>query len=264
MIADDELFDWIGEIAERTCEVAEQVGPDVEIQGCPGWTVNDLLEHVGPLYPGWYRYNLTMPMSEADVVASRMSAPPFPDGFADRLDYIRNGSRLFLEAARNADLDASVWMWDQEVPARTWVTRTATEMGVHCWDLEKLIDDVRRVSGLRGAVSVEEHHSAMLQMLIWAQTAMPGRFHHPPIPLRPIGIAVTDADAAWVLTADSAATITFIPAQELPETAVEGSGHDLMLYQYGRVPLSDLDVRGDPDLLTAWNWWGRDIYSPSE
>ena len=123
MITDDELIDWIGEIAERTAELSERIGPDVEIVGCPGWTVNDLVEHVGPLYPGWYRYNLTMKMEDADVVASRRSAPPLPEDFGARITYLRDGARAFVEAARAADLDLGVWMWAEEVPARFWVTR---------------------------------------------------------------------------------------------------------------------------------------------
>lgn len=263
MIDDHDLLAWIAEIADRTCEIADRVGPDVEIEGCPGWTVNDLLEHVGPLYPGWYQYNLTMGMDDADFVASRQSAPPLPEEFADRLDYIAAGASSFLEVARSVDLDAGVWMWDREVPARSWVTRTATEMGVHCWDLERTVDEVRRVSGPRGAASVEEHHSSMLRMLMWAQEVFPGRFHHPPIPGRSIGIAVADADASWVLAGD-VDQITFDRSDSLPETTVCGSGHDLMLYQYGRVPMQELQTEGDADLLNAWNWWGRDVYAPVE
>jgi hypothetical protein len=261
VISDDELLAWIGEIAARTAEVAERVGPGAEIEGCPDWTADDLIAHVAPLYPGWYSYNLTMGMADADLVASRSSAPPLPDDFGARLDYLRRGADAFLAKASAADLDVGVWMWDKEVPARTWVTRTATEMGVHCWDLERSIDEVRRVSGPRGAVSVEEHHQAMLRMLVWSQRVMPGRFHHPPIPDEPIGIEVTDGDAAWVLAADGT-TVSFASSRDLPPTSVHGSGHDLMLYQYGRVPLAALEVRGDSDLLTAWNWWARDIYEP--
>lgn len=262
IIDDGELLTWIEEIGERIAELAERIGPDAEIVGCPGWRVDDLVGHVGPLWEGWYGPNLTLAHAEGAAGLPRIDPPtPVPEAFDQRIAYLRNASSAYVDTARTADLGLAIWAWDREVPARYWVERIATELAVHQWDLERIVGEVRRVTGARGALAVEEHNAGMLNMLIWAHDRFGGRFHHPPIPDEPIGIDVLDADVSWVLSADGIDT-SLTRSSELPPTVVRGEGHDLMLHFYGRVPLAALDSTGDRTLLRQWNWWARDVYSP--
>lgn len=262
-IDDAELIEWVVSSVERICDAAEQAGPDADVESCEGWAVADLVDHVGRLCPGWYTYNLTMSMGDADPRASFTSAPRFPAAFDDRLDYTRRGAATFAEAAGRADLDAEVWAFGKPAVARFWVLRAATEMAVHAWDVEAVLGETIEIPATRAATSVDEHHRAMYRMLRVVAAAEAGASHAhvevPELPAEPIGVRASDVAVAWRIQSEDDDVVVTVGA-DLPETVVEGSAHELVLYQYGRIAPSSLRRSGDSELLDRWNLWGHDVY----
>lgn len=257
-VDDEELIDWIVSSVGRLCGAAEQAGPEPAVEGCEGWTVGDLVDHVGRLCPGWYTYNLTMSMPDADPRRSLTSAPPFPAEFGDKLEYTRQGVATFAQAARAADLDAEVWAFGVPGPARFWVLRAATETAVHAWDAETVVGRATEIPVNRAVASVDEHHRAMYRMLRVVAAAGTGAIV-PELPADPIGIRACDA-GVFLRISNVGGDVDVTVNAELPDTVIEGTAHQLALYQYGRMQPAELKRSGDLGLLDRWNLWGHDVY----
>jgi uncharacterized protein (TIGR03083 family) len=256
VVADSDVLVWIAESVERTADVAGRVGPDVEITGCPGWTMADLVAHVAPTLHGWYAYNLTRSVDEHDSAAAFASAPPTPTGHDDRIHYLREGGAAFLARASEVDLDAPTWGFGSAAPARLWLLRAATEMAVHCWDAELAANDVQRVTPDRAATAVEETMRYMYPALVHLGAVAPERFRTHVVPMDPIGVRIADAGTSIRLANDDGEIVVTLTTA-LPATVVTGAGHDVMLYQWGRIPIDQVNVSGDRELVEAWNFCSR-------
>lgn len=249
---DHELVGWIDETARTLHEVAAETGPGAEIPSCPGWVMDDLVAHVAPPLSGWYTYLIQCPPESCDTREAWMSAEPLPDGFEDRLTYLEHAATTFVDLVSSLDLDTPSWALYTAAPARFWALRTATETAVHLWDAQGALGEAPRLTPDRAAASIEETISGMWPGLVrWKRNAevFP---EFPGYPDRSMGLRATDSGRSWRID-PGVEEPTALETSDLPVTVLAGAGHDLVMYQWGRTPISAFSVEGDVELIEQWN-----------
>ncbi len=280
---DQDLLDWTTANYEAIAAAAES-GPDTAIPSCPGWTMSDLLSHASDTINGWFAYNVAREPDDVRFGSGWRSAPPEPEGWAERVAHLREGTRRFADIVHTTDLDRAVWTFClPHGRARFWLNRAATESAIHRWDAEGAIGaPTQQMPAELAARSVDETIRGIWR---WAYLETAGGGDHPllgaikiPAPPAPLGIHAMDSGARWLLQADPTdRTYSVISDGAMPETVVSGDGHELVLFLWGRngtLPPSGetgpnslpvhpgatvrnapgLTVTGAPDVVDAWNF----------
>ncbi|MBS4100322.1 maleylpyruvate isomerase family mycothiol-dependent enzyme [Tsukamurella paurometabola] len=219
---------------------------DLDVPTCPGWTVRDLVVHLG----GVHRWAATF-LAEGPDSTTRFAPieDDAPSGAAvtgwyrDRLD------GLLRELRRHAP-DEPARAFIGRVTAAFWMRRQALETAVHRWDAENAWNAAAPVESVLAGDGIEE----------WAQV-FAGRFlsRGPGLPDELVGRTVhlhgTDRDdAEWTLALDRQA-VTVERGHAKGDAALRGATSDVYLALWRRVPVTRLETFGDgtvvPRLLDA-------------
>ena len=106
-----------------------QANLEVAVPTCPGWTVAELITHVGTTW-GW----------AAAIVrtGARDDLPSSPDepGGAELLGWAAEQSLQLSDALKGADPDSNCWTFGLPRSRLFWFRRQALETAVHAWDVQ--------------------------------------------------------------------------------------------------------------------------------
>ncbi|GAA3864230.1 maleylpyruvate isomerase family mycothiol-dependent enzyme [Saccharothrix violaceirubra] len=235
------------EIVVQTDLLREAVaGADmgIAVPSCPGWTVRDLVRHVGAGHR-WVdeivRARRAGPLDDADV---RDVGGPLPE---DVDAWLAEGARQLSDALAEAGVDGPVW---SVAPGgmRFWARRFAHETVVHRADAVLALGQEFVLATDVAVDGVDEWMDLM---------ALPWHLEHDPTkrellgPGRTLHFHATDTDAEWLadLTGE---VISVHHAHEKAAVEVRGAVTDLLLHLYHRRGTEDVDVLGDRDLLDFW------------
>ncbi|MFJ8825453.1 maleylpyruvate isomerase family mycothiol-dependent enzyme [Streptomyces sp. NPDC102467] len=237
--------------------VAAAPGLDAQVPTCPGWTLLDLVKHLG----GGDRYWAAIvgagpadaPSAEATVARAALEAPREREVL---LPWLAASTQLLLSALREAGPDAGCWAWwsAQQTPrASGGVARhRVQESAVHTYDAQLAAGAPQPLPAEVALDGVEE--------FLFTCVATPSAWPH-----KPTAFDFHTAEGrSWRLTVDGdgAASIR-IPAataatgedSDAAGASIHGTASELVLYLYGRIPDESLHVDGDAgllDLLRAW------------
>jgi uncharacterized protein (TIGR03083 family) len=235
-----EAADYLDAIARESAALAAAAARarlDAAVPTCPEWTVADLVAHVGNVQQ-WAR--LTVETRATERISWR-TLPPVP--VADELlDWFREQGRALVAVLGATDPDAPAWSWTDDHRARFWYRRQAHEVAVHRVDAEAAAGEVAPIDAALAVDGVDEW--------LWM------------VPFRPAGeiggagetvhLHCTDTALAvageWLVTLDGG-EMRVERLHAKGDVAGRGTASDLDLYLWGRVPVSTLEVFGDPALL---------------
>jgi uncharacterized protein (TIGR03083 family) len=252
-----EFSDLLRLIDERTSAfravVAAAPSLDVPVPSCPGWTLLDLVQHLGKGRRRW----------AAIVAAGPAEAPPAgthpkeaPDGPAERealLAWLAEGSELLLSALRAAGPDRGCWTWwdRSESPQTSGAVarHQVQEVAVHTYDAQLALGTAQPLPDEVALDGVDEFLS----------TCCAGSYPWP-YDACTVDYQVTGGPT-WRLSlaADIVRTSRF-PA-EAPDPAgasIRDTASELVLFLYGRHPLDAMKVEGDPHLFELLIEWDPD------
>lgn len=236
--------DWLAAL-ERDGGAVAATPPErlaLDVPSCPGWTVRDLVVHLG----GVHRWAATF-LAEGPDSTNRF-APIEDDApagaavtawYRDRLDGL-------LAELRRHDADQPARAFTGRVTAGFWMRRQAHETAVHRWDAENSWNAARPVESVLAGDGIEE----------WAEV-FAGRFlsRGPGLPDGLVGRTVhlhgTDRDdAEWTLTL-ARESIAVERGHAKGDVALRGATSDLYLALWRRVPRADLAIFGDATVAAA-------------
>lgn len=236
-------------------DAADAAGPDEPVPGCPGWTVGDLLRHLG------YVHRWAGGMVEAaspDVVPMRDLAGTAPKDPAELRPWFVDGAAALLATLRATDPETVMWAWGSGGRAGFWARRMLHENTVHRCDADVAAGREPAVDAGIAADGIEE----LLALLPVAPMIAPKTAN-----LRGKGevlaLAAPDAGARWLVrlqpdgftwTREDAAADPGGPDVSDAQAAVRGNVSDLFLFLWGRRKLGDprLEFSGDDALLVHW------------
>jgi uncharacterized protein (TIGR03083 family) len=215
-------------------DAAERAGLDAPVPSCPGWTVADLVAHVGEVQQ-WARIMVEQRATER---ISRRTLPSAPAG-PEVVGWFREQAPALVAVLASTDLSAPVWSWTGEPTAHFWFRRQANEVAVHRWDAELAAGSATPIDAPIAADGVDEG-LAMLPVR-GGSDALVGNGET-------IHLHCTDIDGEWVVTlSDEGPRTERVHAKS--DVAARGTASDLDLFVCGRVDAAPFEVFGDAQLL---------------
>ncbi|NUW34257.1 maleylpyruvate isomerase family mycothiol-dependent enzyme [Nonomuraea sp. SMC257] len=253
------------------------------VPSCPGWSVADLIVHLGGVHRGLIRIIEDRPAcfpDTGDLSFLRLPADltgwprpenapnrgPIPSGLGE---WFAEGATLLEERFGAHDPGTPVWTWSQEQSVGFWTRTQAIEAAVHRWDAENAL-------GAAGPMDPELAADAVSQTFQVMAPARRGWTQAPPGAGERYRFRQTDGAGVWTVRFDAdgihlatspagdgaggadpdaggAAPATDDPADAAPvDVELAGTASDLMLYLWRRIPADRLEVRGDPEFLERY------------
>jgi uncharacterized protein (TIGR03083 family) len=213
------LHDELAQLAvEGEALIAAATDLAAPVPTCPGWSIGDLLEHVGRVH-GW-----VVSCLRADPTTSVLlrDEPDGPTG-AQRVDWYRSMHRTLLEELERAARCPKVAGPSGPTSPRFWSRRQAHETSVHRWDAEHALSTPRPIEADWAIDAIDEFCEVFLPLSRPDARSLP----------RSLVLRVPLSGPSWVLRfADRA--VTGCRGDRDGELVVEGKGPDLLLWLWGR------------------------------
>jgi uncharacterized protein (TIGR03083 family) len=214
-------------------DVAERADLDAPVPSCPGWTVAELLWHVGDAHDFWGRVVATR-------ATDRSQIPAAPDRPADAalLGWYRTGLDRLAERLAAADPATPVWTWASRKDVAFVQRRMALETVVHRVDAELAatskpspIDPALAVDG------VDEFLRFFARERTKGAEELGGSVH----------LHATDADGEWLVT-EAGGDLLVSRGYAKGDAVARGTASDLLLLLWRR-GRGAVEVHGDQAVL---------------
>jgi uncharacterized protein (TIGR03083 family) len=220
------MLDRLGSIGSDSGRIADLPTDDrlgTPVPSCPGWSIRDLVIHLGQVQQFWAHTVLIQDTAEpwgGEV------ARPGSETAADLADWLRSSTSMLTSALRQAGDDAPAWTWwDTPGTSGAIARHQVQEAAVHRWDAEAALG---LPHPLDHEVAIDGVAEFLEVLLGQAAEVLPGS----------VELVSTDGGHRWIAGPD-----------EPPSATVEGSASDLVLLLYGRLTPAEVTVVGDGDLV---------------
>ncbi|MEU7554214.1 maleylpyruvate isomerase family mycothiol-dependent enzyme [Streptomyces sp. NPDC044571] len=234
-------------------------GPAPLVPSCPGWSVSDLVGHLG----GVHRYlirilreRLTQAPDPSDLslyglpsAPGELAAWPLPDRAPSLGPAPQGLTAWFAEGARGlADLfrelgpDVPVWTWAPERTSGFWLRMQTIELALHRWDAQSVAGAAAPLDPALAADAVAQTFEVMAPARRGWRTAPPGRGER-------YRFRLVDGPESWTVVFAGDAVRLEPDSTEPVDVEATGSASDLALFLWGRLPDTALQVTGDPTRL---------------
>jgi uncharacterized protein (TIGR03083 family) len=231
------------------------------VPSCPGWSVSDLVIHLGAVHRYVARVITERLTEQADgedrtflTLPTDLRGWPRPEDAPNRgpvppglLDWFTAGAAALESLFETHRPDETVWTWSRDQSVGFWVRIQTIEAAVHRWDAENAIGTAQPVEADLAADAIGHTFEIMAPARRAWRQAPPGsgeRFR----------FRQADGTATWMVHfAGDEVRLT-----ETTETAgpcdveLAGTASDLMLFLWQRLPAERLDVTGDRDVLDRY------------
>lgn len=217
-----------------------------EVPSCPGWTVADLVHHLGSMY----RYVREHTARGVTTPPERRLADYEAEPHAGKLRaWWEEQLYETLDALRALEPDAPAWNWaPQPKQAAFWQRRVAHETSLHRWDAQMATGRAEPIEARLAADGVSEAlESFALAGLRHAKEPRSGM----------VELHSTDPEQTWyvhlrgealaLLDADS----LLDPEEHYPTVTAFGPASDIQLALWGRIGLDILELDGDLEAVAS-------------
>ncbi|MGW0522167.1 maleylpyruvate isomerase family mycothiol-dependent enzyme [Crossiella sp. NPDC003009] len=238
-------IDYPAVVAEQsaafTAAVSRPGALALPVPSCPGWTVADLVTHLGEVMT-WWAHTLAegglMPEEEAVLTVATPGA--------DLLGWWRARAEALTEALRNTPPESPAWCWwhpEQLGTAAEVAERMAHEALVHRWDAEHALGQATPVPAELGAAGIAEFATRMLPAREDTWTGSTGV----------VQLHATDLDLVWDFRAGEDGLRLLPEPAEAPAAVIAGAAGELDLLLWRRPAV--VSTTGDQELAAAFLDW---------
>ena len=233
--------DYLEVLADRSCALDDAAAGamGVPVPTCPGWTVADLLVHVGVVW-GW----------AAEIVATGARGdggePPEDRSDGALRTWARDAADHLVDVLRGADPAAGCWTFGPPRTARFWFRRQALETALHAWDVEAAVGTPAPLDPELAADGVDEHLTVMVPRSVRLR---PERWCGETVHLHR-----TDGEGEWVVRLGPDGAVTTERAHSKADFALRGTAESLWLWCANRAPAGALGIEsfGDEEIAVRW------------
>ena len=226
---------------ERFAAAMSLVTGHAGVAACPGWTVDDVVLHLGTIH----RWANELVRTRATARIPRIT--PNLDEVAVSPEWLRQGGLELVKTLRDANPDEVMWAWGFDQHVRFWSRRQVHETLVHRIDLE-LAGRIEPIVEASLASDAIDEFLRNLQKVTNAstETALRGAGER-------LVFRANDADATWTITLRDSGFDIGLETDDV-DTLVEGPSLELLLAMVRRrsVLAAGLDVTGDSELSVFW------------
>jgi len=218
---------------------ADEAGLDAPVPTTPGWTVSDLVLHMGEVHR-WATAAVASRATKLSQVPGDFLGP-LPDR-GDATDWLRRGADALCDTLEHADIDIeyAAFLSDPATPRLLfWARRQALETTVHRVDAESALDRCNLISHEVALDGIDEFLTGFVPR---ASSKL-----HSDSP-RSLQIAPDYSDKRWTLSIGRDVPVTERRATDA-DCVVSGPAGDLYLALWNRISLDHLRVEGDRTVL---------------
>ncbi|CAM2772979.1 maleylpyruvate isomerase family mycothiol-dependent enzyme [Skermania piniformis] len=214
---------------------------DAAVPSCPGWTVHDLIAHVGAVHR-WATTKILRTDGPRGIRADQ--APPgtaVSDWYQESLDGL-----VAAFAHTTPDTPAPTFVAERDVAF--WLRRQAHELAVHRWDADSAVrpGDERPIAAVLAADGIDEWLGLFVPRFLAEPGAVPDNLVG-----RTLHLHATDyPDGEWLLTV-ARDGVTYTRAHAEGDAAVRATTSDLLLTVWRRRGLGEVEVFGDRTAAAA-------------
>jgi uncharacterized protein (TIGR03083 family) len=224
-----------GELFYTTAEGAD---PSLGVPCCPGWTIVDLVWHLGEVHWFWAT-DVELRSSDPNQVES--GKPARPSAYTELVAWGRSQLDRLINALQTTADDVRVWTWTEDESAHNvgFIRRhQVQETAVHRWDLQAAASarTPDPIDAEAAADAVDEFLTFSLPSGVNRSKPLSGTVH----------LHCTDVPGEWFIERDG----TVDRAHAKGDVAVRGTASDLLLALYNRIPIASLDVIGDASIAS--------------
>lgn len=240
-------MDYAAALLEQNALLAALVADaddETEVPTCPGWTLRQLVRHVGR----GDRWAATIARTGAFVDPREVEGGKPGD---DVTGWLHGSPRALLDAVAAAGPETPVWTFLGPRPSAWWIRRRLHESTVHRADAALAL----------GAPYALEPEVAADGVSEWLGLIAARPASDAPAPLEPgtsMHLHATDDGLGeageWIVRAGDAGTVEWEHGHAKGSVAVRGAAADLLLAVLRRIPADDarLQVLGDAGVFTSW------------
>lgn len=224
-------------------ELIRDADPSTPVPTCPGWTISQLVRHVGR-GDRWAAQMVTEQSQEAIDPRTVSGGKPAED--ADVVDWLHASALCLIEAVDKVGPDVGVWTFNGPRPSSWWIRRRLHEATVHRADAALALGTDYALAPELAADAISEWID-----LFAAGTASPLD------PGQTVHLHAHDAGLGpageWMITAN-ADGISWTHEHGKGAVALRGGASDLLLAIARRRSAADtgVEVLGDPAIWDGW------------
>ncbi len=220
---------------EGLLEAARLAGLEADVVSCPGWSVRDLVRHVGGVWHFWTTVVRTgiVTFEEARAVAE---SDQVADG--ETIDWARGCLDESVEVLSQADPKQEIWTWTGGNRPAAWVLRRmAQETAVHRWDAEDTLGTDWTIDPVVASDGIEEFFNWHAGRPVQGTPEVGGSVH----------LHCTDTEGEWTVTNMAGDNVDYERAHTKGDAAVKGEANALLLWLWRRNGAS-VEIFGDTDI----------------
>ena len=239
-------IEHIQQDGSQLLDAAQRTGLQAQVPSCPGWTMADLVWHIGAVWDTWSFVVSERITDAGDLEPLRQRQRRPADDLV--LDWSAAAHTGVLSALRNAPPGTPVWTWTGSNQDVMWVRRRmAHETAVHRWDAEVTVGDPYDIPIAVAADGIDE----FLQWFSWSGRSrpLPGTVHiHCTDTDRAVDTGSDDIAAAngeWIIHRLDGDGIDMAHAHEKGDVAIRGRARDILLWLWGRTAGEGVEFLGD-------------------
>jgi len=195
--------------------------PSAMVPTCPGWTLDDLAEHVARRFAGVA--GLVRDHADAAVDYAAIAAPG-----GGTAAWLEEATAELVDALSKEPPDAPVWNWSgQDATAAFWARRMAHEVAVHRWDAALALGERSEVDADLAADGVDESLNVFLPHALAKRPVdrLAGTFGV---------VAIDTGDQWWGRLRPDSSEVSRGAAPSRPDAELRGTAGDLLLALWGR------------------------------
>jgi uncharacterized protein (TIGR03083 family) len=235
-----ELIDSLQREGDLLAAAAASSGPDAAISPCPGWTMRDLVLHVGGVHR-WATAFVAGAHADAAAVDFDAAVGPSP-AEAQLVDWFREGHAGLVSTLRAADPKVQCWTFlPAPSPLAFWARRQAHETGIHRVDAESASGPVTTFAP---GVAVDGLNELLLR---FASRPKARPVEEPRI----LHVHASDADENWFITVGPEQIDVSSDGADA-DCTIDATASELFVLLWNRRGPDGLDVSGDTGILELW------------
>ena len=233
-LSHDSYLEHLRADAARLAEVASR-DLDARVPSCPGWHVEDLVEHVAEVY-----------LHKVACSRDRAAPEPWPPprDATPVLRHLEGAVHALLRelTSRSPGEFAETWWWDERTVG-FWARRMAHETAIHRLDAELAAGDVTPVDWQLAEDGVDEVLRRFLA----------GDWSDHPVPAAAGSVVrLRTGDRSWRVVLEPTAVVASVERHPLPAHAtITGDAAVLYRWAWGRGDADRLLLEGDDRLVGA-------------
>lgn len=246
-VAFDEPMDHATALVDQNAQLAALLHDadwSTPVPTCPGWTLTQLLRHVGR--GDRWAAQIIADRADGDLDPRLVRDGKPPADVAGAMRWLADSPRTLLAAVRDVGPDTEVATFLGPRPAAWWIRRRLHEATVHRADAALALHTDYALAADLAADGISE----WLDRLVAEQS--PGR----PAPLPPdvhLVLRATDSADVWTVRGTSGG-IAWSAQDDAADVSLTGPATDLLLALVRRKPVEDTGIRlaGNAELWREW------------